>query len=157
MTIDAKSFIRLISHPENYLGKEMVYAGINDYECIIGRIEAETGPVDFGLVHYDTVEDATKAWIKRSNRINYDNLLIKFSDRWTTEDEMLGYCEELSKLPYKNKLVFTRYKSVYRKFKNFEGFKVIYCPEYYWHDSTSEWKYDKYHFNVIRYLNRLKK
>ncbi|MGK4197785.1 DUF1919 domain-containing protein [Fusobacterium sp. HC1336] len=57
--------------------------------------------------HYDSREEAEEKWKLRSERINYNNIFIM-----STERDMCSYedLKNFDKLPYSNKVIFTRKK-----------------------------------------------
>jgi len=82
---------------------------------------ARLGDVEIVFLHSKTIEEAKSDWIRRAKRVNYDNLIVKFSQQNFCSEELL---EKFVQLPYDKKFVFT-YKpyvnissSVY--FKRFE-------------------------------------
>lgn len=87
------------------------YHGDSESEYLV----ASLGDLKLFLVHYDSIEEARKAWIRRRKRINKNNLFFIMSDRnFCTEKEIRAFDE----LPYKNKVCFThipypQYKSTY--------------------------------------------
>ena len=54
------------------------YEGFNEYSqgYPIGYIEINGHDVEIYLVHYDSIEEANKKWLRRCERINFDNLLL---------------------------------------------------------------------------------
>lgn len=58
--------------------------------------------VEIVFLHYKTKEEATEKWNRRKARVNYDNIILKFSRMdLCTEKEI----EEFDRLPFKNKFV----------------------------------------------------
>lgn len=63
--------------------------------------------VEIFFLHYHSQEEAFEKWTRRCERINWDKLIVKFSD--------LNHCEpehmyEFDKLDYKNKVFFSSKK-----------------------------------------------
>lgn len=55
-------------------------------------------------MHYKSEDEARKKWNRRKERINFDRLLVKMSQRGDSgEEEIAG----LLKLPYNNMICFT--------------------------------------------------
>lgn len=67
------------------------------------------GNVEICFLHYHSEEEARDKWERRCKRINYDRLLVKFSEQNNCETKHLKAFEEL---PFKNKICFV--KSSYR-------------------------------------------
>lgn len=76
---------------------------------------ANLGDLKLFLVHYDNFEQFSKAWDRRSKRINKDNMFFLMNDRnYCSEKEIVAF----DQLPYKNKVCFThkpypQYKSTF--------------------------------------------
>ena len=87
----------------------------NQLEVPIGRLD----DVEIVFLHYKTKEEAIEKWNRRLNRVNYDNLIIKFSEQNLCDYEHLKAFEELS---YKKKILFTK--------KEYAGIKSIVLPFY---------------------------
>lgn len=66
----------------------------------IGQID----DIQICFVHYDSGKIACDKWNKRKLRIDYDNLLIKFSDQ---NGCTISQGEEFLELPFKNKIFIT--------------------------------------------------
>lgn len=74
-------------------------------ELIIGRL----CDVDIVFLHYHSFDDAKRKWNYRKERINYDNLLVKFNDQNGFHKRLY---DEFEKLPFKNKLFITAHKEL---------------------------------------------
>lgn len=60
--------------------------------------------VEIVFLHYATKEEAEEKWRRRCDRINWDNLFIKFSQmNACTEDDLRAF----DAIPFKNKICFT--------------------------------------------------
>lgn len=66
----------------------------------IGKLD----DVEIHFMHYANEEEAIDKWTKRKERINWDKLLIKLSDRGQMTSEMV---EKFANLPYKYKILFS--------------------------------------------------
>ena len=54
-------------------------------------------------MHYKTQEEALKKWTRRVERMNWENLIVKFSEmNGCTEDDLKAF----DSLPYQKKVVF---------------------------------------------------
>lgn len=73
--------------------------------------------VEIVFLHYKTKEEAEEKWNRRKDRVNYDNIIIKFSRmNLCTDKEIDDFCN----LPIKNKFVFNTRK------------QPLYPSEIYW-------------------------
>ena len=59
--------------------------------------------VEIVFLHYKTKEEAEEKWNRRKERVNFDNIIIKFSRMNLCSDKEI---EEFCNLPIKNKFVF---------------------------------------------------
>jgi uncharacterized protein (DUF1919 family) len=60
--------------------------------------------VEIHFLHYKTESIAKETWIRRKSRIDYENLIVKMSDRDLCT---LSIIERFDKLPFKRKLFLT--------------------------------------------------
>ena len=60
--------------------------------------------VEIMFLHYSTPEEAREKWDRRVRRINWDHLIIKFSQQNLAT---IDHLRAVDRLPYKNKIVFT--------------------------------------------------
>ena len=155
MIIRPKDYLNFLLNPEQYLGQPIIDFGWDsEYDVLLGQIVPENPiypPIRLDLVHYTSCEQATKDWLRRSPRVDFNNLLVKFSDRFLRSDEFSEMVSLFSDLNYKHKIFFTSRRNV-----KINNCKVIYCPEYVEDDSTRCWAFDKYHFNVVKLFNKVR-
>lgn len=64
----------------------------NQTNVPIGRIK----DVEIVFLHYRTVEEAYEKWTRRASRVNYDNLIVKFSQMNGCKEEHLKTFNDLS-------------------------------------------------------------
>lgn len=115
----ADDYISFISNIKKYLDLTLEQVKKNeskhfDYikdilpnDIIIGKLD----DIEIFFLHYDSFSDAKLKFERRSKRINYDNILIKFSDQ--NQFKMDNFYS-FEKLNYKNKIFITtnqKYKS----------------------------------------------
>lgn len=74
--------------------------------CPVGILHAgpELPDVFLTFLHYDSFEQATDAWYRRRERVNYDNLFFLMDCGMEATEELL---DEFERLPSPNKVVFT--------------------------------------------------
>ena len=114
-------------------------------ELIIGKID----DVEIYFVHENDFAIAKEKWIKRSKRVNFDNIIIKLNDQNGFE---LNDYEQFEKIPYKNKLFFTAKKELIGKddvvyFSKFENKKYV----------VDDIKTYPRYINIKKYINEAKK
>lgn len=136
--IDPKTSLDYKKRKQRY-GREIDYP--------VGRLD----DVEIWFTHYKTREDAKEKWIRRCNRINFSNLLIKWSKR--NSDSESGI-DEFLELPYQHKIAFV---SPDISFKHHD---IITIPELTMLNKIGggdETPYTFKHFDILRYLNVMNK
>lgn len=70
----------------------------------VGVLSNGKNSVEIFFLHYHSEEESRDKWSRRSKRINWDKLLVKFNDQnGCTAKEVQAFM----KMPYQNKLFFT--------------------------------------------------
>ena len=90
-------FLKLCSDVKGYMEKELEfipYTQSKYREIIEERNQTEVplarlGDIEIVFLHYKTEEEAGEKWKRRAQRINYDNLIFKFSKMDFCTDEQL--------------------------------------------------------------------
>ncbi len=102
---------------------------------------AKLGDIEVYFMHYKTEEEAESKWERRKERMHWDRIIYKFSERlcYTKED-----AENFMALPVKNKICFSH--------SDIPGAIVI--PELKEWDGDEHPLTDKY-FDVVDYLNKV--
>ena len=98
------------------------------------------------FLHYPTSEEAKEKWIRRSTRVNWDNLFIKFSQMNGCSQDVL---QQFDDLPFANKICFTA--SLMPQLKCASFFKGFEDSSQGILNDTD--RFDK-SFNLTRWLNR---
>ena len=100
LSLDGFDFIRFLERPEYYLSKDIEFYQDSRWKFPMGKIE----DVKIYFVHYKTPEEARDAWMRRKERIVWDNIFVIATDH----DGMYlpELLERFDKLPY-NKVMFT--------------------------------------------------
>ena len=106
--------------------------------------------IEIFFVHYKSENEAKEKWERRINRINFNNLIVKFNDQNGCKEEDL---EKFLKMSYKNKLFFTVKdwnvdKKEYIKFFQIFNKKNI-------NASKEPFGYNR-KINITKYLNSIK-
>lgn len=95
----ASDFIKFLKNPKFYLNGSIEI--VEQYEFAYPIVKCED--IFIHCVHYESVEEFKDKWVKRSKKINWDNIYVIMCERdgCTYED----ICE-FDKLPYENKVIF---------------------------------------------------
>lgn len=121
----AKDYLRFVSNLHYYLSLDLKFISAEEsrYEEILkerNHINVPIGVLDdveIVFLHYHSVEEAKEKWNRRKQRVNYDNIFLKFSKmNLCTEEEM----EQFDQLKFSNKFMLNNRK------------KVKYSCEIYW-------------------------
>lgn len=106
----APDYIKFVSDLHRYLDTPLRFINPEEskyYEEIKKRNQTDKpigilGDVEIVFLHYKTKEEAEEKWNRRKARVNYDNVILKFSRMdLCTEKEI----EQFDSLPVKNKFV----------------------------------------------------
>lgn len=102
--IKPSDYIEMLSDPKKYFVPQKMKKAIqNKHKYPVGEIE---GKRIYG-VHYNSYEELNKKWNSRCTRINWNNIYVFMIERDGCSYQDL---KEFDKLPYKNKIVFTKYQ-----------------------------------------------
>lgn len=77
--------------------------------------------IELHFLHYPSEADARLKWHKRKNRINFDNIMFKFSGRDVPSPELIRQFDEL---PLKNKVCFSNTSYPYKSVIKITDFKI---------------------------------
>lgn len=135
--------ISFIDKSQSKYKNECIECNIYEFSYPIGLLE---GDIELHFLHYATIEDAKEKWLRRCKKINYDRLIIKFSDGDNCTAEHL---ELFDRLPFKNKVAFVSEPKpklscvvFIEKYKN--------APRV-----QDEWKYFHKHYDIVKTINNL--
>ncbi len=112
----APDYIKFVSDLRRYLDIPLRFIKPEEskyYEEIKKRNQTDKpigilDDVEIVFLHYKTQEEAEEKWNRRKERINFDNIIIKFSRmNLCTEKEIDAFCN----LPFENKFVFNTRQS----------------------------------------------
>ena len=99
--IRPKDYIKLLSDFDNYMDTDLTFTKETGINYPVGLLR----DIKIYFQHYKSEGEAKEKWNKRRKRVNKSNLFILFTDRdGCTYHEL----ELFDKLPFKNKVVFTR-------------------------------------------------
>ena len=107
----ANDYVKFCKNLKYYISQELQFISVEEskhredlYErnttCPIGILD----DVEIIFLHYKSEEEALEKWNRRSNRINWENVVVKFSEQnHCSTKEILDF----DKLPYDRKIMFT--------------------------------------------------
>lgn len=147
----ADEYIKFVSNLEYYLSLELKF--INKCDSKYYNVYKEKnkyypigllGDIEIVFLHYKSEGEAYDKWNRRKERINWNNLVIKFNDQNLATEE---HIEKFDKLPFKNKICF-----VAKPMPNIKSaifMKKYYGEKYVLSDVSG---YEKY-LDITKYLN----
>ncbi|MBE5921850.1 MAG: DUF1919 domain-containing protein [Lachnospiraceae bacterium] len=127
----AEDYLRFVSKLHHYLALDLKFIPAEQSKYIDELRKKNQTTVPIGILddveiiflHYHSEEEAREKWERRKQRINYDNMFIKFSKmNLCTEEEMRRFDE----LPFSNKFMLNNRK------------RTKYSCEIYWNGPSNE-------------------
>lgn len=108
----ANDFIKLCSDVKEYMQKKLEFIPYTEsryratYEAkgYTAVPLARLGDIEAFFLHYKTEEEAEEKWTRRAERINYDNLIFKFSKMNGCGDEEMAAFDAFD---FQKKIMFT--------------------------------------------------
>lgn len=102
--------------------------------------------IEIHFLHYSSKTEALEKWNKRVKRINFENMLIKFSDRDLCTEELI---QRFDKLNFSNKICFCS-----REYKDLPS--VVYIKEFKDKiEVEEEWRFDKRYIDIKHKINKM--
>lgn len=136
--------------------KEFLYSNKEQYKRSLDKnlddlIICQLYDIYIVFLHYDSFDEASHKWYRRSKRINFDNMIVKFNDQNEySKDDFVAF----EKLPYKNKIFYTADDSI--PFSTNKNILIMYLSQYknagYVLDDM---KLSEQDFNLTKFLNSL--
>ncbi len=93
-------FLKFVRNPEAYLAAELEETQVEDIPYPVGQLK----DIQLFFMHYDSFDEAKKAWERRAKRVDLKNVFLVMTDKNDCTYEQMREFEEL---PYKNKVIFT--------------------------------------------------
>lgn len=132
--------LRFIKHDQSK------YKDIVPTKYILGVL-GDTG-IEIVFMHYHLEEEALEKWNRRMKRINWNNMIVKFSDTDCCTDELVL---EFDKMPFEHKVCFTTKKQPSCK-------SVIAMKEYNGKPFVLyEWAYSYRYYDFVKEANKISK
>ena len=129
----ADDYVRFVSDLRHYINSEIEFINAknsHNYEKLLEQGSTSVpigllgGDVEIVFLHSHSIEEARTKWKRRCERINWDNIIIKFSEQNYAEQKHLKTVDDL---PYKKKIILTSHDYGLKSqvlFKEWEG-----CPQ----------------------------
>lgn len=111
----ASDYIKFVSDLRHYLSCELEFIDCEQskHNSVLKERNQNTKPIgvlddiEIVFLHYKTREEAKEKWDRRTARVNFDNIILKFSQmNLCTEEEL----REFDSLKHERKLMFTARK-----------------------------------------------
>ena len=152
----APDYIRLLEDLKGNLGLSLnfIEADCSKYGHILKEWNAyDKYPIallgqdiEVHFFHYKSKKEASEKWGRRLARMDYDRMLVKFSDRDLCDE---GLIARFDSMRYKNKVCF-----VSKPYENLKS--VIFVRECLGLPMIEdEWKYTKRYYNIYKVINNL--
>ena len=128
----APDYVKFVSDLKRYLDTPLRFIAPEEskyYEEIKKRNQTDKpigilGDVEIVFLHYKTQEEAEEKWNRRKKRVNYNNIILKFSRMdLCTENEIAAF----DAIPFKNKFVLNN------------RLPLKYKSEVYWDEEWNEY------------------
>lgn len=157
----AEDYLRFITHLEDYINMEIEIISLEESRhkkeiinsgtpnAIIGRLsnDSELQPVEIIFLHYKNKNIVIDKWNRRKERINYNNLIFKFSFQNGCTKEQLEIFDKLQlsgkKIMFINKAEDLKNYSCAVYYHGFEDNSQIDNDTFYWNR----------YFDVIKFIN----
>jgi len=147
----ADEYIKFVSNMKYYLSLDLEFIPKTEsryYEYYTEKDKyypiGVLGDIEIVFLHYKSEDEAREKWNRRKQRINWNNLIVKFNDQNRATEE---HIRAFDSLPYKNKLCFVAHPvegtESTIQFTEFQNEKFVK------NDITS---YKRY-INIDKYLN----
>lgn len=98
-------YILFLEHLKDLCAKPLSFREKTGGNYPIGVLHVDDREIEIHFLHYKNNEEASEKWRRRCNRMDFNNLLIIGSE---TDSCSLEDIVNFSKLPYKNKIFFTK-------------------------------------------------
>lgn len=109
----ADDYLKMLRNLKSYFSSELKFIKPEEskhFDFLVKRGETNVpiallDDVEIVFLHYISQEEVLEKWKRRVSKVNYKNLVVKFSDQNCCSDKLL---QEFDYLKYKKKVVFTR-------------------------------------------------
>lgn len=140
----AEDYVEFCRNLKYYLNQELSFISREEskYKESIKK-DYPIGIIDnmeIHFLHYKNCEEAEQKWNRRKKRINWDNIILKFSQRDLCNRDCI---QQFMDLDYKNKICFSYEKNIK---------DIIYVPELEDSSIVDETEITLKYFNIIKYF-----
>jgi len=143
LSINTLEDISFIKYQDSKYKDELMRLGIEKDSYPIGLLN---GKYELHFLHYPSEKDAKQKWLRRIKRMNFDKVIVKFSDGDLFEENMM---KRFDNLQFKNKIAF-----VSKKFPSSPS--AIILQKFKGKDRVhDEWKNSDKEFNVTSFINNM--
>lgn len=153
--IDEKDFYRFAANLRHYLSQELRFVELNGEHTPVAYCD----DIRIHFNHYHSAEEAAEKWYARCKRVNWDNIWLICSDRWSDDPNKLPSEDDIrsfGNLDVKGRCVFAvkdygGLDYIYHLRKDPEG-DYIYpfmVDKYKW---LPFWKW-QFQFDYVKWLN----
>jgi uncharacterized protein (DUF1919 family) len=147
--IMAPCYIKLLKNFEHYMSQEMQFVSHSKYSELnlkrkskphpIGKL----GDIEIQFLHYSDEIDAREKWNRRKERMDRNNIHVKFDG--SKDGSTLELITEFDALPIKNKICLSN-----TKYENIKS--LVYCPQWD-RDGVKLFWLSKKRFSLVKWLN----
>ena len=112
LLIMGDDYIKFCANLKHYLSQKLEFINFSDgkYSGVINHAPfpvAKLDDIEVYFMHYATEEEAAEKWYRRAERVNWDCIIYKISERETFTPEIM---QKFAELPLENKLIFASQK-----------------------------------------------
>lgn len=96
----APDFVKLLESPRDYLAADLEFTEESGYAYPVARLL----DVAVYFMHYETASEAEAAWLRRCERVNWEDVFVLMTDQDGCDEDIL---RRFDALPYQHKVIFT--------------------------------------------------
>lgn len=151
----SKEYLKFLTDLKAHINAELIEVRVEDsaYRYLLepkyGKniVLGKVLDAEIVFLHYSSFDEAKKKWDRRKERVNWNDLIIKFNDQNLFS---LENYYEFESMPYKNKIFFTANKEL----KHCKDVVYLSCYEREGY-AVDDIKVSKKYFNIKKYLNKI--
>jgi uncharacterized protein (DUF1919 family) len=104
--LTADDYLRLVTNLRHYMKSELTFISESRHEAVRELRQRKPypvgllgGEVEVQFLHYHSQEEAAEKWARRTARMNWDNLVVKFDA--SKDGATTAHAQQFDKLPYR--------------------------------------------------------
>jgi uncharacterized protein (DUF1919 family) len=132
----SKDYIRFIENLKYYLNQPIEFKN----ESSGYPIGVLGGDVEIQFMHYKSAEEAKQKWQRRSQRVNFDNLFLIYSDKYGFKEE---YLRRFERMPIDNK------RKLFFAAKQYDSEIAVFIKEYKHRKELGNSKLNKFYERYV--------